>query len=277
MSTGRRALALLPPDSQQYAIVQQQIAAAGRPADPAVRARPTRPGAVMAASRSRRDRHRCRRPRRQAQVPAARADQGEHVPLDVRLLRRLLVDLRLAARARARRSRSTSTRWGTSSVLRRLGIAAGAPLFIPGRRRARHAEAARRPIRSPTRRSGSPVRCGALVQASPPPRSTRRPACAIWLAIAELTGFINLFNLIPVWQLDGSRGFHALSQSQRWLVVAAVVVALLLTGAADAVPRRRRRACGARCSGESGPGDTRTLATFVVLLFALSALARGVR
>ena len=32
----------------------------------------------------------------------------------------------------------------------------------------------------------------------------------IWLAIAHLTGFFNLFNLIPVWQLDGSRGFHAL-------------------------------------------------------------------
>ena len=33
---------------------------------------------------------------------------------------------------------------------------------------------------------------------------------AIWLAIAELTGFLNLFNLMPVWQLDGARGFHAL-------------------------------------------------------------------
>lgn len=96
------------------------------------------------------------------------------------------------------------------------------------------------------------------------------------MAIAQLGGFVNLFNLVPVWQLDGSRGFHALSQSQRWLVVAAVVVALLLTEqrmlflvGGVAVWRAMQR--------QSGPGDTRTLATFVVLLFALSALARGVR
>ena len=50
----------------------------------------------------------------------------------------------------------------------------------------------------------------------------------LWGAIAQLTGFINLFNLIPIWQLDGSRGFHALSRWQRW-VVGALGAAFLVT------------------------------------------------
>jgi Zn-dependent protease len=46
----------------------------------------------------------------------------------------------------------------------------------------------------------------------------------IWMAIAQSTGFINLFNLIPFWQLDGGRGFHALTRAQRTL--AALVIGL---------------------------------------------------
>jgi len=98
----------------------------------------------------------------------------------------------------------------------------------------------------------------------------------IWLAVAQLTGFINLFNLIPVWQLDGSRGFHALSQPQRWAVVAVVLVALFATEqrllflvGGVAVWKAMQR--------DAGPGDTRALAEFGVLVLALSALARGVR
>ena len=80
----------------------------------------------------------------------------------------------------------------------------------------------------------------------------------IWLAIAELTGFLNLFNLMPIWQLDGSRGFHALSRPQRWMVVGAIGAALALTGvrllwilAAVAIYRTVR--------GEQGPGHQPTL------------------
>ena len=86
---------------------------------------------------------------------------------------------------------------------------------------------------------------------------------------------MNLFNLIPIWQLDGSRGLHALSRSQRWTLVAAIVLALILTEqrmllivGAIAVWRAVQR--------EEGPGDTRVLATFAALVFALSLLARGV-
>jgi Zn-dependent protease len=90
----------------------------------------------------------------------------------------------------------------------------------------------------------------------------------IWLAIAHLTGFLNLFNLIPIWQLDGSRGFHALSRTERWMVVGAIGLALWLTGqrllwivGGVAAWRATQKAVG--------PGDQRTLATFVLLVLAV--------
>jgi Zn-dependent protease len=90
---------------------------------------------------------------------------------------------------------------------------------------------------------------------------------------SQLTGFVNLFNLTPVWQLDRSRGFHALTRSERCGVVAAIVVALLLSAqrllfivGGVAVWRALQR--------DAGPGDRQTFATFVVLVIALSLLTR---
>jgi Zn-dependent protease len=164
---------------------------------------------------------------------------------------------------------------GHVSMLRRFGIAAGAPLFIPGVGAVvmlrQHVldpiTDARIGLAGPIWGLGAGLAAAAVYAAT---------GAHIWLALAELTGLINLFNLIPIWQLDGSRGFHALSQSQRWIVVALVVVALLATEqrllflvGGVAVWRAMQR--------DAGPGDTRTVAAFGVLLLVLSALARGVR
>lgn len=43
-----------------------------------------------------------------------------------------------------------------------------------------------------------------------------------WGAIAEVGAWINLFNLLPVWQLDGAHGFRALTKQQRWLATAVI-------------------------------------------------------
>jgi Zn-dependent protease len=98
----------------------------------------------------------------------------------------------------------------------------------------------------------------------------------IWLAITELTGFLNLFNLIPIWQLDGARGFHALSQQERWLVIAVTGVAVWLTGVgvlwiigAVALFHTLR-------GSNPGPGHSPTFFTFAGLLLALSWFARAV-
>ncbi len=37
----------------------------------------------------------------------------------------------------------------------------------------------------------------------------------VWYAIAHTAAWLNLFNLIPIWQLDGGRGFRALTRVQR--------------------------------------------------------------
>ena len=64
----------------------------------------------------------------------------------------------------------------------------------------------------------------------------------IWAAITWTGAFLNLFNLIPFWQLDGGRGFHALTRTHRGIAAAFVAGAwavshegllfLLLAGAA---------------------------------------------
>jgi len=164
---------------------------------------------------------------------------------------------------------------GHVAMLRRLGIASGAPLFIPGvgavvmlKQHVTDAIVdAKIGLAGPVWGLGAALAALAVYAVTD---------AGIWLAIAELTAFINLFNLIPVWQLDGARGFHALAPVQRWIVVAVVALMLLVTGqrmlvliGGVAVWRAFQR--------ESGPGDSRALATFVVLIVALSVLARTVR
>jgi Zn-dependent protease len=163
---------------------------------------------------------------------------------------------------------------GHVAELRRLGIKAGAPLFIPGvGALVMLKEHITDPIIDARIGLAGPIwGLGAAIAALVVYAATGIP---IWLAIAELTAFINLFNLSPVWQLDGARGFHALSQIERWIVVATVAVTLWATGVgmlwivgAVAVYRAVR--------GQMGPGDRRTVTTFVLLVLALSWIARNV-
>jgi Zn-dependent protease len=163
---------------------------------------------------------------------------------------------------------------GHVAMLRRLGIEAGAPMFIPGVGAfvmlKQHVSD---PLTDAKIGLAGPVwGLGAALTALAIYALTGAP---VWRAIAQLTGFLNLFNLIPIWQLDGSRGLHVLAQSERWALVAAIAVALMLTEqrllfivGGVAVWRALQK--------DAGPGDTRVLATFVMLVIALSWLARGV-
>jgi Zn-dependent protease len=93
------------------------------------------------------------------------------------------------------------------------------------------------------------------------------------LAVAAWAARLNLFNLLPVWQLDGSRGLRALARGER-LVLAAIAAAVAISlhqwmpGAVGAV------ILGRAFIGESHPtGDRHMLALFAVLIVAHAALS----
>ena len=163
---------------------------------------------------------------------------------------------------------------GHVAMLRRLGISAGAPLFIPGvgalvmlkQHVTDPVIDARIGLAGPVWGLSAAVVSWVIYLAT---------GAGIWLAIAELTGFLNLFNLIPIWQLDGARGFHALTRQERWIVVSVVALALWITG------MRMLWIVGAvavhqAIGGKAGPGHRPTLVTFAGLVLALAWFARAV-
>ena len=51
----------------------------------------------------------------------------------------------------------------------------------------------------------------------------------IWAAIGQFGAWVNLFNLMPVWQLDGAHAFTAMDRRDRWLATAAAAVMFFVT------------------------------------------------
>ncbi len=118
---------------------------------------------------------------------------------------------------------------GHVAALRRYGVPATAPMFIPGLGafiRVQHmpanaAETARIGLAGPLWGLGAAVAAlaGFLVTGNP-----------FWAAIAKTGAWINVFNLTPIWQLDGSRGFAALAKQQRWILVLGTAALWFMTG-----------------------------------------------
>jgi Zn-dependent protease len=161
---------------------------------------------------------------------------------------------------------------GHVSALRHYGIAATAPMFIPGLgafvRLKQYPPDPRADARvglaGPIWGLGAALACYAVFVAT---------GAQIWGAIARTAGFLNLFNLIPIWQLDGGRGFRSLSRVERWVMLAVVLIAwwltregLLLLIALGAVYRAFQKDAPTE-------RDPVTLATFAGLIVALTWLA----
>jgi Zn-dependent protease len=164
---------------------------------------------------------------------------------------------------------------GHVAMLRRLGIQAGAPLFIPG---VGALVMLKEHITDPVvdARVGLAGPVWGLGAAAAAWLMYLVTGAGIWLAIAELTGFLNLFNLIPIWQLDGARGFHALARQERFILLAVIAGALWASGVgvlwlvgAVALFRTIR-------DEAAGPGHQPTLITFAGLVLALTWFARSV-
>lgn len=106
-------------------------------------------------------------------------------------------------------------------MLRRYGIRSTAPMFIPGigafvrstQALASRVEVARVGLAGPLWGMAAAGAAYGLYALTEDP---------FWGAVAQLGALINLLNLIPVWGLDGGKGFQSLSRGQRWLVAVAV-------------------------------------------------------
>lgn len=161
---------------------------------------------------------------------------------------------------------------GHVAALRRYGIKASAPMFIPGlgavirlrQHPATAGEDARVGLAGPVWGLGAALAAYGIYLATKAP---------IWAAIAHFGAWVNLFNLLPVWQLDGGRGFRALTRRQRWLGSGALVLIWLLTSEPLLVLLAAAAAVSAMTASEE-QADNEVLALYVGLALTLAALSR---
>jgi Zn-dependent protease len=162
---------------------------------------------------------------------------------------------------------------GHVAALRRYGIKAGAPMFIPGlgamirlRQTLPDARAdARVGLAGPLwGLSGALVTYGASV-------ATGSMALA---AIARFAAWINLFNLLPVWQLDGCRGFRAMSRPGRWFCAFAIAVMWSVTSEGLLLLLLLVAAFQAMTQKPANEPDRGSTFQYVFLVIALSALTK---
>lgn len=117
---------------------------------------------------------------------------------------------------------------GHVAALRRFGVKASAPMFIPGfgalirlkQVPTTPTEDARIGLAGPTWGLFAALATFGVYLAT---------GWQSWGAIARVAAWINLFNLAPIWQLDGARGFHAMARWQRWLCAAVIAGMWMLT------------------------------------------------
>ena len=164
---------------------------------------------------------------------------------------------------------------GHVAMLVRYGMKASAPMFVPGlgalillrQHPASAREDARIGLAGPVWGLAAAAVCWGVSLATGWPS---------WAAIAKVGAWLNLFNLIPVWQLDGSRGFRALSKMQRWMVVGTMAAMFFLTvdGLLALVCIVAAGRAMVEKEGVSREGDRGAFFTFLLLVVALSAMSQ---
>src|SRR6185503_12450539 len=161
---------------------------------------------------------------------------------------------------------------GHVAMLRHFGIPATAPMFIPGFGALIRAKFYPKDVVSEARvgLAGPIWGLGAALASHALFLITHQP---IWNVIAHYGALINLFNLIPVWQLDGSHGFRALTRQQRWWAVGVIGAAWLFTHQAMLLALLLVAAWRAWNKHDvPEQGDQRTLLEYSFLVLVLSLL-----
>jgi Zn-dependent protease len=160
---------------------------------------------------------------------------------------------------------------GHVAALRRLGIAASAPMFVPGlgafvrgkQYPATPAEDAEVGLAGPVWGLGAALACyGASIMWDAP----------FFAALARLGAWINLFNLLPVWGLDGAHGFRALSKQQRVIACLVILGAWLLSGEGLLLLVLLGAVVQVFTGSAPAQPHTRTLVTYAALISALAWL-----
>jgi Zn-dependent protease len=156
-------------------------------------------------------------------------------------------------------------------ALKRAGIPASAPMFIPGLGAFIRMHRAPPDARTDARigLAGPSAGLAAALAAYGAFLVTGSPLAR---ALAHAGAVVNLFNLVPLWQLDGARGFAPLARWQRFLLV-------FIAGAAAAFTREGTLwlvvIVGAFQAMSRAPRepDQDAFVRFAVLVAALSCLA----
>jgi Zn-dependent protease len=162
---------------------------------------------------------------------------------------------------------------GHVAALSKFGIPASAPMFVPGfgafvrlhQYPSTPSEDARVGLAGPIWGLGAALACAAIYLVT---------RAQFWGALAHTGAYLNLFNLIPVWQLDGSRGFNALTRNQRLLACAAVLLAWLATKEMLLLLILGVGLMRAFGKTFARTPDMRALVEYAVLILALAWLAR---
>jgi Zn-dependent protease len=162
---------------------------------------------------------------------------------------------------------------GHVAALLRYGYRASAPLFIPGLGALIRLQQdftdprqdARVGLAGPIWGLGAAVFCGGVFALTGQP---------IWAALAKFGAWVNLFNLTPVWQLDGGRAFRGLNRSQRWLATAAIATAWSVTADGLLILMTIVGVARTALDKPNDRPDNTVLAQYVALIAALAALAQ---
>lgn len=160
---------------------------------------------------------------------------------------------------------------GHVAAMARYGMALAAPMFVPGvgafvRLRQRPVdgrEDARIGLAGPIWGLAAALLSAILWAVTGAP---------IFGAIARAGAWINLFNLLPIWQLDGGRAFRALGRGGRGIAAVALAIAFVVSREGLLVLLALVAAVRVLQS-DAPPTDRRTVIEYVGLVASLSALA----
>ncbi len=161
--------------------------------------------------------------------------------------------------------------------LRRHGMPASAPMFIPGLGAFVRLKVA----------PATPAIDAEIGLAGPIWGAAAALACfgayhafdsELFHALARTGAFINLFNLIPIWQLDGSRAFAPMSRVQRGISAAVALAAFAATS--ESMLLVVAAVAGFRVLKQPNQpidpsGDSRATTTYVLLITFLALLAKA--